>query len=190
MGEKEEGEGRREEAEAMAVGEWVEEEEEEREGVALRWERFLPRVPVRVLLVEGDDSTRQIIAALLRKCNYRVQDGMAVQCTPLRVIPFPLPVGSMSSSSGYGTVMQQMFYPQCASSSITTISEIIISCMSTADFWLLILILAGSLPQQKTTCRAASSSEGTVCSARETRTSTKASRRLSKRFNCRIVLVS
>ncbi|RWW25990.1 hypothetical protein GW17_00009656 [Ensete ventricosum] len=43
-----------------------------------------------------------------------VQDGMAVQCTPLRVIPFPLPVGSMSSSSGYGTVMQQMFYPQFA----------------------------------------------------------------------------
>ncbi|RZS05763.1 hypothetical protein BHM03_00036314, partial [Ensete ventricosum] len=83
MWEKEKGEGRREEAEAMAVGEWVEEEEEEREGVALRWERFLPRVPVRVLLVEGDDSTRQIIAALLRKCSYR---GLFHLCSFLPLI--------------------------------------------------------------------------------------------------------
>ncbi|XP_051143058.1 two-component response regulator-like APRR5 [Andrographis paniculata] len=36
------------------------------------WERFLPKVVVRVLLVEADDSTRQIISALLRKCSYRV----------------------------------------------------------------------------------------------------------------------
>ncbi|KAL4368337.1 hypothetical protein GQ457_05G001150 [Hibiscus cannabinus] len=35
----------------------------------VRWEKFLP---LRVLLVEADDSTRQIIAALLRKCSYRV----------------------------------------------------------------------------------------------------------------------
>ena len=33
-------------------------------------ERFLPRMRLRVLLVEPDDSTRQIIAALLRKCSY------------------------------------------------------------------------------------------------------------------------
>nr|GLL28276.1 two-component response regulator-like APRR5 isoform X2 [Ipomoea trifida] len=39
---------------------------------ALRWERFLPKMVLRVLLVEADDSTRQIIAALLRKCSYRV----------------------------------------------------------------------------------------------------------------------
>ncbi|KAJ0964223.1 hypothetical protein J5N97_029345 [Dioscorea zingiberensis] len=38
----------------------------------VRWERLLPRMPVRVLVVEGDDSTRQIITALLRKCGYRV----------------------------------------------------------------------------------------------------------------------
>lgn len=31
----------------------------------------LPRRFLRVLLVESDDSTRQIIAALLRKCSYR-----------------------------------------------------------------------------------------------------------------------
>jgi pseudo-response regulator 5 len=33
--------------------------------------RMLPRMPVRVLLAEGDDSTRHIICALLRKCGYR-----------------------------------------------------------------------------------------------------------------------
>lgn len=37
----------------------------------MRWEKFLPRMILRVLLVEADDSTRQIITALLRKCSYR-----------------------------------------------------------------------------------------------------------------------
>ncbi|KAG4950845.1 hypothetical protein JHK85_044712 [Glycine max] len=38
----------------------------------VQWERFLPRMVLRVLLVEADHSTRQIIAALLRKCSYTV----------------------------------------------------------------------------------------------------------------------
>lgn len=38
----------------------------------VRWERFLSPIVLRVLLVEADDSTRQIIAALLSKCSYRV----------------------------------------------------------------------------------------------------------------------
>jgi hypothetical protein len=33
--------------------------------------RMLPRMPLRVLLAEGDDSTRHVISALLRKCGYR-----------------------------------------------------------------------------------------------------------------------
>lgn len=37
----------------------------------MRWEKFLPKMVLRVLLVEADDSTRQIIAALLRKCSYK-----------------------------------------------------------------------------------------------------------------------
>ncbi|XVE64494.1 hypothetical protein DITRI_Ditri07aG0105000 [Diplodiscus trichospermus] len=41
----------------------------------VKWERFLPRMSLRVLLVEADDSTRQIIAALLRKCSYRVMSS-------------------------------------------------------------------------------------------------------------------
>ncbi|KAI4384877.1 hypothetical protein MLD38_002971 [Melastoma candidum] len=64
----------------METTERVREEEEEVEveeskvgaGVGVKWERFLPRMVLRVLLVEADDSTRQIIAALLRKCSYRV----------------------------------------------------------------------------------------------------------------------
>lgn len=38
----------------------------------VRWEKFTPRVSMKVLLVESDNSTRQIIAALLRKCSYTV----------------------------------------------------------------------------------------------------------------------
>lgn len=36
------------------------------------WERFLPKRPLRVLLVEDDSSTRQVVCALLSKCGYEV----------------------------------------------------------------------------------------------------------------------
>lgn len=76
VGARRAGEERRKVAEAHLVvesGDWEEEDEmkEEKGLEEVRWEKFLPRMPVRVLLVEGDDSTRQIIAALLRKCSYR-----------------------------------------------------------------------------------------------------------------------
>ncbi|KAF1860392.1 hypothetical protein Lal_00037732 [Lupinus albus] len=51
----------------------VEKEEErikELKGL-MKWEKFLPKMVLRVLLVEADDSTRQIISALLRKCSYK-----------------------------------------------------------------------------------------------------------------------
>ncbi|XP_020573408.1 two-component response regulator-like APRR3 isoform X2 [Phalaenopsis equestris] len=38
----------------------------------IQWDRFLPTRSLRVLLVENDDSTRHIVAALLRKCSYHV----------------------------------------------------------------------------------------------------------------------
>ncbi|CAA0824719.1 pseudo-response regulator 5 [Striga hermonthica] len=47
-------------------------EEEAESSPVVRWDKFLPKMVLRVLLVEADDSTRQIIAALLRKCSYRV----------------------------------------------------------------------------------------------------------------------
>ncbi|TXG48509.1 hypothetical protein EZV62_024384 [Acer yangbiense] len=43
--------------------------DEKKDGL-VKWERFLPKMVLRVLLVEADDSTRQIISALLRKSSY------------------------------------------------------------------------------------------------------------------------
>lgn len=63
------------EAEKSEQSNKMEKEEEEDGGSTelVRWERYLPRMILRVLLVEADDSTRQIISALLRKCGYRGQ---------------------------------------------------------------------------------------------------------------------
>lgn len=52
------------------MGDEEDKEKKSSSGV-IRWGRFVPRMVLRVLLVEADDSTRQIIAALLRKCSYR-----------------------------------------------------------------------------------------------------------------------
>ncbi|XP_042481204.1 two-component response regulator-like APRR9 [Macadamia integrifolia] len=54
--------------------EWRETEEEKNGSSTsmIKRERFIPRMPLRILLVEADDSTRQIITALLLKCSYRV----------------------------------------------------------------------------------------------------------------------
>jgi len=59
-----------EEVEGMAV-ELETEKKDIGSSEVVRWEKFLPRMVLSVLLVEADDSTRQIIAALLRKCSYR-----------------------------------------------------------------------------------------------------------------------
>lgn len=39
-------------------------------GPVIRWERFLPIRTLKVLLIENDDSTRQVVSALLRNCSY------------------------------------------------------------------------------------------------------------------------
>lgn len=39
-------------------------------GPIIRWERFLPIRTLKILLVEYDDSTRQVVSALLRNCSY------------------------------------------------------------------------------------------------------------------------
>lgn len=39
---------------------------------AVCWERFLHIRSIKVLLVENDDSTRHVVTALLRNCNYEV----------------------------------------------------------------------------------------------------------------------
>ncbi|TVU47470.1 hypothetical protein EJB05_07073 [Eragrostis curvula] len=47
-------------------------DEQELQGPTIQWESFLPVKTLRVLLVEDDDSTRQVVGALLRKCCYEV----------------------------------------------------------------------------------------------------------------------
>lgn len=42
------------------------------QGPIVRWERFLPLRSLKVLLVENDNSTRQVVSALLRNCSYEV----------------------------------------------------------------------------------------------------------------------
>ncbi|KAF5470627.1 hypothetical protein F2P56_011129 [Juglans regia] len=42
------------------------------QGPFICWERFLPIRSLKVLLVENDDSTRQVVSALLRNCSYEV----------------------------------------------------------------------------------------------------------------------
>ncbi|KAL6846713.1 hypothetical protein ACP4OV_024161 [Aristida adscensionis] len=72
------GQGAEEEVKVVDLEDGEGEEGPAAEGSS-RETRMLPRMPVRVLLAEGDDSTRHIISALLRKCGYRVAaaaDGM------------------------------------------------------------------------------------------------------------------
>ncbi|CAA0830479.1 Two-component response regulator-like APRR7 [Striga hermonthica] len=45
------------------------------QGSVVCWERFLHVRSIRVLLVENDDSTRHVVTALLRNCNYEVVDA-------------------------------------------------------------------------------------------------------------------
>ncbi|THU71776.1 hypothetical protein C4D60_Mb04t05050 [Musa balbisiana] len=141
MGAKEErGRTGEEEAEAEAVVAGEGEVEEE--------EMVLPNMPVRVLLVEGDDSTRQIIAALLRKCGYRVaassSDGLKAWET-LREKPqsidLVLTEVDLPSVSGYGLLSMIMDHETCRNIPVIMMSShdsvsIVFKCMlkGAADF--------------------------------------------------------
>ncbi|KAL3536326.1 hypothetical protein ACH5RR_004787 [Cinchona calisaya] len=47
-------------------------QQQQSQGTAVGWERFLHVTSIKVLLVENDDSTRHVVTALLRNCNYEV----------------------------------------------------------------------------------------------------------------------
>ncbi|KAG8376494.1 hypothetical protein BUALT_Bualt09G0069300 [Buddleja alternifolia] len=49
--------------------------QQQSQGTGVCWERFLHVRSIRVLLVENDDSTRHVVTALLRNCNYEVVDA-------------------------------------------------------------------------------------------------------------------
>lgn len=49
--------------------------QEQPQGATVCWEQFLHLRSLKVLLVENDDSTRHVVAALLRNCSYEVTEA-------------------------------------------------------------------------------------------------------------------
>lgn len=45
-------------------------QQQQSQGSVVCWEQFLHVTSIKVLLVENDDSTRHVVSALLRNCNY------------------------------------------------------------------------------------------------------------------------
>lgn len=62
-------------------------------GLDQGWEAFLPRGSLRVLLVEDDDSTRHVVAALLRNCGY---EGTAASPYQLPASTYQLPAALLT----------------------------------------------------------------------------------------------
>ncbi|XP_078440587.1 two-component response regulator-like APRR9 isoform X2 [Wolffia australiana] len=120
---------------------------EEQAGGEVRWEKFLPQVYVRVLLVESDDSTRQIIAALLRKCSYRVAaaaDGLKAWETlkeKPQNVDLVLTEVELPSMSGYALLTMIMEHESCKNIPVILMSskdsvELAFKCLlkGAADF--------------------------------------------------------
>ncbi|XP_031497868.1 two-component response regulator-like APRR5 [Nymphaea colorata] len=116
------------------------EEGREKEMMMLKWKEFLPRMMVRVLLVEFDDSTRQIITALLRKCSYEVsavQDGKrAWEILKEKPLSFDLVLTEVSlpSLSGFALLTMIVENPLCKNIPVIMMSShdsinIVFKCM-------------------------------------------------------------
>ncbi|KAK1558927.1 hypothetical protein Q3G72_008370 [Acer saccharum] len=113
----------------------------------VRWEKFMPRTVLRVLLVEADDSTRHIITALLRKCSYRVSavpDGLmaweALKAQPHN-IDLVLTEVDLPSISGFTLLTLVMEHDICKNIPVIMMSShdsicIVLKCMlkGAADF--------------------------------------------------------
>ncbi|KAH9624877.1 hypothetical protein KSS87_020277 [Heliosperma pusillum] len=113
----------------------------------VKWEEFMPRTVLRVLLVEPDDSTRQILTALLRKCNYKVAaiaDGLQAweilkkrhNCIDLILTELDLP-----SISGYPLLTLITEHDSCKNIPVIVTSSqdsisVVVKCMlkGAADF--------------------------------------------------------
>ncbi|KAJ6813978.1 two-component response regulator-like APRR3 [Iris pallida] len=106
----------------------------------IRWERFLPRRSLRVLLVEHDDSTRHVVAALLRNCNYHVAgvaDGMkAWEVMTERRYCFDLVLTEVAtpSLSGIGLLTRIVATEECKNIPVIMMSthdsvNVVLKCM-------------------------------------------------------------
>ncbi|XP_027334021.1 two-component response regulator-like APRR3 isoform X2 [Abrus precatorius] len=112
----------------------------DRSAEVVRWERFLPRVALRVLLVEADHSTRQIIAALLQKCSYTViavPDGLKAWETLKRKAPdldLILTEVELPAISGYALLSLIMEHEICKNIPVIMMSShdsvgMVLKCM-------------------------------------------------------------
>ncbi|XP_078154918.1 two-component response regulator-like APRR9 isoform X3 [Carex rostrata] len=111
------------------------------------WDQILPRRSLRVLLVEHDDSTRQVVTALLRKCNYHVvgvADGLkAWEIMQERRFAFDLVLTEvvMPSLSGIGLLTKVISSEECKNIPVIMMSSqdsigVVLKCMlkGAADF--------------------------------------------------------
>uniref|UniRef100_A0A1D1Y715 Two-component response regulator-like PRR95 n=2 Tax=Anthurium amnicola TaxID=1678845 RepID=A0A1D1Y715_9ARAE len=109
--------------------------------------RFLPQVCIRVLLVEADESTRRIIAALLGRCNYKVDaaaDGLKaweILKEKSQNIDLVLTETELPSVSGYGLLTLIMEHEICKNIPVIMMSshdsiKMVFKCMmkGAADF--------------------------------------------------------
>uniref|UniRef100_A0A2P2M207 Uncharacterized protein MANES_01G239500 n=2 Tax=Rhizophora mucronata TaxID=61149 RepID=A0A2P2M207_RHIMU len=137
--------------ERMVSAEEMVKDREKKDGSTevVRWEKLFPSMMLRVLLVEADDSTRQIIAALLRKCSYRVvavPDGlMAWETLKGRPhnIDLILTEVELPSISGYALLTLVMEHDVCKNIPVIMMSSddslsTVLKCMlkGAADFLL------------------------------------------------------
>ncbi|KAK7275445.1 hypothetical protein RIF29_16562 [Crotalaria pallida] len=121
--------------------------EEEEEEEVVRWERILPAMVLRVLLIEPDHSTRHVISALLRKCSYKVTavpDGLKAWETLKRKAPdldLILTEVQLPAISGFALLTLIMEHDFCKNIPVIMMSShdsvsMVLKCMSkgAADF--------------------------------------------------------
>ncbi|KAJ4751452.1 two-component response regulator-like protein [Rhynchospora pubera] len=106
----------------------------------IRWDQILPRRSLRVLLVEYDDSTRQVVTALLRKCSYHVvgvADGLkAWEIMQEKRFQFDLVLTevAMPSLSGIGLLTKVVSTEECKNIPVIMMSSqdsigVVLKCM-------------------------------------------------------------
>ncbi|KAJ3703614.1 hypothetical protein LUZ61_007319 [Rhynchospora tenuis] len=106
----------------------------------IRWDQILPRRSLRVLLVEYDDSTRQVVTALLRKCSYHVvgvADGLkAWEIMQEKRFAFDLVLTevAMPSLSGIGLLTKVVSTEECKNIPVIMMSSqdsigVVLKCM-------------------------------------------------------------
>ncbi|KAF3331685.1 two-component response regulator-like PRR37 isoform X2 [Carex littledalei] len=107
----------------------------------VQWERFLPVKTLKVLLVENDDSTRQIVTALLRNCSYEVitaQEGLQawkILQDQTNHIDLVLTEVVMPGLSGIGLLSKIMSHKTCKTVPVIMMSSndsmgIVFKCLS------------------------------------------------------------